>query len=39
MEERRLLFSELAEHPGRMALFKVNTGTRDHEVCSLRWSW
>jgi integrase len=39
MEEQRLLFSELAGHLGRMALFKVNTGTREHEVCSLRWSW
>ena len=39
MEEQRLLFSELAGHLARMALFKVNTGTREHEVCSLRWSW
>lgn len=22
-----------------MALFKVNTGTRDGEVCALRWDW
>jgi integrase len=22
-----------------MALFKVNTGTREHEVCTLRWEW
>ena len=39
MKEQRLLFSELAPHLARMALFKVNTGTREHEVCSLRWSW
>jgi integrase len=39
MEEQRLLFSELVPHLARMALFKVNTGTREHEVCSLRWSW
>lgn len=38
-EEERLLFSELAGHLARMALFKVNTGTREHEVLSLRWSW
>jgi len=38
MEEQRLLFSELAGHLAKMALFKVNTGTREHEVCSLRWS-
>ncbi len=23
----------------QMALFKVNTGTRDQEVCNLRWDW
>ena len=23
----------------KMALFKVNTGCRDQEVCSLRWEW
>ena len=39
MKEQRLLFSELAPHLARMALFKVNTGTREHEICSLRWSW
>lgn len=38
-EEQRLLFSELAGHLARMALFKVNTGTREHEVVSLRWDW
>ena len=39
MEEQRLLFSELAGHLARMALFKLNTVTREHEVCTLRWSW
>ena len=39
MEEQRLLFSELAGHLGRMALFKVNSGTREREVCGLRWDW
>jgi integrase len=38
-EEERLLFSELAGHLARMAIFKVNTGTREHEVLSLRWDW
>lgn len=38
-EEKRLLFSELTGHLARMALFKVNTGTREHEVISLRWQW
>ncbi len=39
LEEQRLLFSELTGHLARMALFKVNTGTREHEVCGLRWDW
>lgn len=38
-DEERLLFSELAGHLARMALFKVNTGTRKHEVLNLRWGW
>ncbi|HUF19895.1 MAG TPA: tyrosine-type recombinase/integrase, partial [Burkholderiales bacterium] len=29
----------LPAHLTRMALFKVNTGTRDQEVCGLRWDW
>ena len=38
-EEQDLLFSELPELNRTMALFKVNTGTREQEVCSLKWSW
>jgi integrase len=38
-EEQKLLFSALAEHLRRMALFKVNTGTREKEVTQLRWEW
>lgn len=38
-EEERALFEELPAHLRRMALFKVNTGTREQEVCSLRWEW
>ena len=37
--EQRLLFEELPPHLGQMALFKVNTGTREQEVCQLRWDW
>ena len=34
-----ILGGKPAEHLGQMALFKVNTGTREHEVCGLRWEW
>jgi len=36
-EEQALLFQELPDHLARMALFKVNTGCRDQEVCGLKW--
>jgi integrase len=38
-EQQKRLFSELPEHLAKMALFKVNTGCREQEVCSLRWQW
>ena len=38
-DEQARLFQELPAHLGRMALFKVNTGCREQEVCSLRWEW
>lgn len=38
-EEQRLLFAELPDHLQRMALYKVNTGCREQEVCKLRWEW
>ncbi len=38
-EEQALLFQELPAHLARMALFKVNTGTREQEVCGLRWDY
>lgn len=34
-----MLFKELPAHLQPMALFKVNTGCRDGEVCGLRWDW
>jgi len=37
--EQDLLFFELPEHLQHMALFKVNTGCREQEVCGLRWEW
>jgi integrase len=39
-EEQALLFGELRSDPnGQMALFKVNTGLREQEVCNLQWDW
>ena len=38
-EEQDKLFNVLPPHLRRMALFAVNTGCRDHEICSLRWEW
>lgn len=38
-EEQSVLFQELPDHLAKMALFKVNTGTREQEVCQLRWDW
>lgn len=38
-EQQERLFGELPEHLAKMALFKVNTGCREQEVCSLRWEW
>ncbi len=38
-DEQRLLFSELPDHLKAMALFKVNTGCREQEVCKLSWDW
>ncbi|MGD9660205.1 MAG: tyrosine-type recombinase/integrase [Porticoccaceae bacterium] len=37
--EQERLFAELPKHLREMALFKVNTGTREAEVCGLRWDW
>lgn len=38
-DEQRLLFGELPAHLQDMALFKVNTGAREQEVCKLEWDW
>lgn len=38
-EEQRTLFAKLPSHLYDMALFKVNTGTREQEVCNLKWEW
>jgi integrase len=38
-EEQSLLFQELPDHLARMALFKVNTATREQEVFKLQWDY
>ena len=38
-DEQEKLFKELPIHLANMALFKVNTGCREREVCSLKWEW
>ena len=38
-EEQVRLFNQLPSYLAKMALFKVNTGCRDQEVCNLRWEW
>jgi integrase len=38
-EEQHKLFKELPENLRNMALFTVNTGCRDQEVCRLQWIW
>lgn len=37
--EQTILFKQLPEYLAQMALFAVNTGCRDQEVCQLRWDW
>ena len=37
--EQQRLFGELPDYLRQMALFKVNTGCRDGEVCHLLWDW
>lgn len=37
--EQRAFFQALPLHLSRMALFAVNTGCRDMEICRLRWDW
>jgi integrase len=37
--EQDALFRKLPTHLARMALFAVNTGLRDSNVCGLQWQW
>ena len=38
-QEQDALFRRLPAHLARMALFAVNTGLRDSNVCGLQWDW
>jgi len=38
-DEQSRLIRELPDHLAQMALFAVNTGCRDAEICNLEWSW
>lgn len=38
-EEQNKLFSALPSHLKDMALFAVNSGCRDNEICRLQWRW
>ena len=38
-DEQDRLFPRLPAHLQRMALFAVNTGLRDSNVCGLQWTW
>jgi integrase len=38
-EEQAILFPELPDLLARMALYKVNTGCREQEVCGLKWEY
>lgn len=38
-EEQDRIFRRLPGHLAHMALFAVNTGLRDSNLCGLRWAW
>lgn len=38
-DEQSRLFGELPDYLAQMALFAVNTGCRDAEICNLEWDW
>jgi integrase len=38
-DEQKFFFRELPDHLRIMALFKVNAGCREQEVCKLSWAW
>lgn len=38
-EEQGYLLKALPDHLAKMALYKMNSGCREQEVCRLRWDW
>lgn len=38
-DEQEKLFKALPDHLARMALYAVNTGCREAEICGLLWEW
>ncbi|MGB8330067.1 MAG: hypothetical protein WCE62_08050 [Polyangiales bacterium] len=38
-EEQDRIFRRLPDHLARVALFAVNTGLRDANLCGLQWAW
>lgn len=38
-EEQARFFPLLPDHLAEMALFDVNTGAREEEICALEWDW
>jgi integrase len=38
-DDQSRLFGELPDYLAQMALFAVNTGCRDAEICNLEWDW
>ncbi len=38
-EEEQRLVDHLPQHLKQMALFAINTGCRDQEICRLQWDW
>ena len=38
-DEQFRLFQQLPPYLAKMAVFKVNTGCREAEVCGLKWEW
>ena len=39
LEEQGYSLKALPAHLAKMALYKMNTGCREQEVCRLRWDW